>query len=153
MHPWLRVGKRFDYTIALVAIVSFLGFGFLLTRTAPIEIRWIVWILAASLVFPISLAGLLVGRWVRRKDTGATPSTTGTRRPVRLKTRINIYLVLIIVTAVSATEQAKAFLSRQLFNATIGDVFIWNFSALGVLVAIFELVEWRKRRSSARGEP
>jgi hypothetical protein len=153
MHSWLRVGKRFDYTIAVVAIASFFGAGFLLTRTAPSEIRWIVWIVTASLIFPIWLAGCVVGRWVRRRDNEAPPPTTGTHRPVRVKNRIKLYLVLAIVTAVSATAQTKIFLSRHLFYATTADVFLWNFAALAVLVAIYELIEWRMQRSSTRSEP
>jgi hypothetical protein len=55
------------------------------------------------------------------------------------------------VTAVSANEQAKAVLSRHLFAATIGGIFFWNFAALGVLVAIYELTLWRKHQPSKQG--
>jgi hypothetical protein len=151
VHPWLRVGKRFDYTIALVAIVSYFAVGFLFTRTAPIEIRWIVWILTATLVVPMYIAGLLVGRWVRRRDLGAPSRTNANRRPVSARTRLKIYLVVAGVTAVSASEQAKAILSRRLFAATISDIFLWNFAALGVLVAIYELILWRKHQPTKRG--
>src|ERR1700722_18445111 len=102
MGPWLSVGKRFEYTIAVFTVASYLIFGFILTRSAPSDIRWMAWILLATFVFPFGIVALLIGRW-RRKQISTVPTAT----LVRGRPRSKIYLVLAIVTAISATEQAR----------------------------------------------
>ncbi len=147
MGPWLRVGKRFEYTIAVFTIASFLVFGFVLTRSAPGDIRWMVWILMASFVFPFGFVALLIGRWLRRRQI----STAQTATLVDSRPRSKFYLVLAIVTAISANEQARIVRERHLFAATAADIFFWNFGALAVLIAIIELSQWRRRLLARRG--
>jgi hypothetical protein len=105
------------------------------------------WILLATFVFPFGFVALLIGRSLRRKQIStAQPATLVHSRP-----RSKIYLVLAIVTTISATEQARIIRERHLFAATAADIFFWNFGALAVLIAIIELSRWRKRLVARRG--
>lgn len=148
MHAWLRGGKRVEYTVALITVVLYLFTGFVLTRNASTQIRWSLWILAFILILPISVGGLIYGRWVRRRDLGLPQPTIEGRRLVPLKTRLKIYLALAVVTAISAIEQARVL--PRYFFATADEVFFWNFVVLSALVAIFEAIQWRARRSQSR---
>lgn len=147
MGPWLRVGTRLEYAIAVFTIASFLIFGFVLTRSAPGDIRWMAWILVATFVFPFGFVALLIGRWLRRNQvsTAQTAALVGSRR------RSKMYLVLAIVTTISASEQARIMRERRLFAATAADIFLWNFGALAALIAIIELSLWHKRLVARRG--
>ena len=144
MRPWLRIGKRLEYTMAVIAVVNSLLCGFILTRGAPVEIRWMVWIYVAGFGFLFCFAALLVGRWWRRKLGGSFVSVSQTPKLVRPKNRGIVYAVAAAVTAISATEQA----ARHLFAATTADIFFWNFAILAFLIGTLEFVEWRKRRSA-----
>jgi len=127
--------------MAVFAIATFLMFGFILARGAPGDLRWMAWLLIASFVFPFSFLALLIGRRLRQGQL-STPQSSA---PLRPRPRAKICLVLTIVTAVSAIEQARINSARHLFRATTGEIFFWNFAALAVLIAIVELSEWRKR--------
>jgi hypothetical protein len=146
MGPWLRAGRRFEYTIAVLTITSYLVFGFILTRSEPSDIRWIAWILLATFVFPFGFVALLLGRWRRKQTSTAQTAVRVTSRP-----RSSTYLVLAIVTAISATEQARINLEKHFFAANAADIVFWNFGALALLIAITELSQWRKRLLARRG--
>src|SRR5580704_1596114 len=146
MGPWLRAGKRFEYAIAVFTIASYLLFGFILTRSAPADIRWMAWILLATFVFPFGFVALVIGR-LRRKQI----STVQTPPLLRCRPRFKIYLGLAIVTAISVTEQARIIREKHFFAATGADIiFFWNFGALALLIAIIELSQWRKRLLASR---
>jgi hypothetical protein len=81
MGPWLRAGRRFEYTIAVLTIASYLVFGFTLTRSAPSDIRWMAWILLATFVFPFGFVALLLGRWRRKQISTAQTVTMVSSRP------------------------------------------------------------------------
>jgi hypothetical protein len=146
MGPWLRAGRRFEYTIAVVTITSYLVFGFILTRSAPSDIRWMAWILLATFVFPFGFVALLMGRWRRKQISTAQTAVRVTSRP-----RSGIYLVLAIVTAISATQQIRINSEKHLLAATAADIVFWNFGALALLITIIELSHWRKRLLARRG--
>ena len=65
--------------------------------------------------------------------------------------RLKVYLAATAVTIISAIEQARVAALKRGFSATTGDIVFWNFTALAVLIAVLELIEWRKR-SSASGD-
>jgi len=140
MAPWLHVGKRLEYTVAVFTVAFFFVFGFTLIRGAPGDMRWILWILAGTFVVPFCLAFLLAGRWVRRRALGSPDPAVGTARVASRKTRLLVYLVMVVVTVPSARVEARAI------PTTISRVLLWNFTILAILVAIVEFTEWRKRR-------
>ena len=144
MGPWLRIGRRLELALTLFSTLSFLLFGLIFTRRAPTNIRWMVWIYVggfctAMLVFSLALVHSLR----RRGIIAGAASTTTTHAPSK---RIKIYVAALLVTIISATEQARVVAFRQRFSATTGDILFWNFVALAVLIAAVELLEWWNRR-------
>lgn len=142
MSPWVSVGKRFESIMAVVAVALFLIGGFFLSRTAPREIRWFVWAFWAGFVFPFSFAGLLLGRWVRRRSAARPVQPAGMAEARPAKTRLLLYIFMAAITVPADRVWAKAgkwSLSRFL---------LWDFAILVLLIAIMEFMEWRKRRLS-----
>ena len=130
MDPSPRAGTRPEYA-AVITVASSL-FGFLFASRAPSNIRWIIWPLGAGM-FVFGLAFLLVGWWARR----AAPGTTWAARP---ENRLLAYLVAAILTVPSAGLQSIAA------PVPFGELLLWNFAILAILIAIAEFTEWRKRR-------
>ena len=127
-----------------VVVLLYLVSGLMLTRTAPDEIRWILWILLATLIFPL----LLVGIWLRRRLWGHPPAKGRFPGFAQRGTRLKGYVVAAIVTAISAAEQARHGMTVRRFSAKTADIFIWNFAAFAVLIATVEILEWRRKRLS-----
>jgi hypothetical protein len=130
--------------MVIAVIAYFLGGGFILTRDAPNQIRGILWILLAGLIFPLLLLGILLRRTIHKENaTGPIIRTN-----LRLRTRIVAYFVSASVTAVSAAEQVRVNLAKKLLAAAAGEIFLWNFAALVALIAICEFIAWRMRRAA-----
>jgi hypothetical protein len=115
-------------------------FGFLFASRAPSNIRWIIWPLGATM-FLFGLAFLLVGWWARRRALGSPVSAAGTTWAARRENRLLAYLVAAVVTVPSARLQSMAV------PVPFGELMLWNFAILAILIAIAEFTEWRKRRS------
>jgi hypothetical protein len=107
-----------------------------------------VWSYVAGFTFPLGAAALLVGRWRRRMLGGPQTASAKLPAPVHRNSRRVSYIAAAMVTTVSATEQARVNQAKHLFKATTGEIFFWNFATLAVLIAIVQLVEWRKGRSN-----
>jgi cation transport ATPase len=135
--------------MGLIALSSFLLFGFLLTRSAPADARWIVWILAASFIFPFCFLFLLVGRWLRRRFPPAALPASPAPRLLAAGTRVKIYAAITGATLLFVMDEARIVRTKHLFGATTRDVFFWEFVGLAVLIALGRFFEWRKRRSAS----
>lgn len=135
--------------MVVVVTAIFLAFGFVLTRSAPSEIRRIIWIILAGLTFPLLLAGL----WLRRRIWRSRAPVARSSSLVRLRTRLMAYLLAAVVTAVSTEEQARVLLAKRPSTANTMDILLWNFAGLAVLIAVLEVIEWRRRRSGAAFRP
>jgi hypothetical protein len=135
MGPWLRVGRRLEWTLSLVIILGFVVIGFIQTRAAPSgEARLIVGIYSAFCIFPLLLLGLLAARWAKRKAAKAAPPITApTRR------RLLFYAILAVVMLAADRVWAEAT-GWNLSHILLGDVAI-----LALLIAITEFQQWRKR--------
>lgn len=140
MTAWMRVGRRLEYFIAGWAVVSYMIGGFMLNRHAPPNIHVSVWLFWASFVFPFSFAGLLVGRWMRRRNAGSSAPATGTATVHPAKTRVLFYILAAGVTIPADRVWAKAT------GWSIGHILLADFAILGALIAITEIKERRKRR-------
>ena len=130
----------------MVLVVTFYFFcgGLLLTRSAPDEIRWILWLLLATLVLPPLLLGLLLRRIVQ---SGA-PYARSEVSYVRPRTRLLIYAATVLVTLIAANEEAKMFSEKKLFTLTPSQTFMLNAVILAALITVCEWIARRQRRSS-----
>jgi Na+/proline symporter len=131
-RPWLRVGKRLEITIAIIAVASFLVWSFLSTRNAPSEIHWIIWILIAGFVFPFCFASFLALSWLRRRQNTADPAKKASGPTAG--TRALSYLVLLVVTTFSALKQTSVLRGRLAPE----QIFLLNFALLAAVVALGE---------------
>jgi hypothetical protein len=159
MGGWLRTGRRLEWHVAVVSLVCFFVFGGLLTRRAPSELRWFVWMYVGGFYLVFGVCALLLVRHLRRRGhlrqrdgspdvADASPAETSVQ--VHFRKRIKIYLAAGAVTAVSATEQSNSVAFRQRFAATTGEIFLWNFAAFAVVILVAELVVWWKTHATNR---
>lgn len=139
MRRWLRMGRRFEWTMSFTAIVGFLVLGFIQTRGAQtVEVRLILWIYSAFCVFPLLCLATVAARWAQRK-TAAAPLT----RTVRTQIRVWFYAVLAIVMFAADRVWAKAT------GWSLGHVLLGDVAILALLIGITEFKQWRKRQSPA----
>lgn len=149
MGSWLRVGRRLEWVLVVFTVLCILLFGFLFTSRAPANIRWMVWIYVGGFCVVLSGFSLLLIRYLRR--SGIITGTASNASRFTHRNRLKVYLAATAVTIISAIEQARVAALKRGFSATTGDIVFWNFTALAVLIAVLELIEWRKR-SSASGD-
>ena len=95
MHPWIRVGRRLEYTVGALTIAEFLIFGFIVAERAPSNTRWFAWLVWAGFIFPFNFVALLVGRWARRRAIES--STGGTAKNRQIKIRLFVYGVTALL--------------------------------------------------------
>jgi hypothetical protein len=114
-------------------------FGFLFASRAPSNMRWMIWPVGATMFF-FSFAFLLVGWWARRRAPGSPVSAAGTTWAARRENRLLAYLVAAVVSVPSARLQSNVA------PVPSGELLLWNFAILAILIAIAEFTEWRKRR-------
>jgi hypothetical protein len=146
MGTWLRIGRRFEWTMAAAAVLCFLGFGFFLTTRAPADIRWMVWIFVAGFVFPFALFMTLTGRLMLRASRRKESPPRERQKPLGIKTRVVIYAVFLIATMISTMGEANRVLLGHFFSISGWGVVFWNLVAVSFLITICELIEWRRRR-------
>ena len=140
MRPWLRVGKRLEITIAIIAVACFLGGGIVLTGNAPGEIRWIVWIIVAGFIFPFCFASFLALSWLRLRQNASNPVKKAAAPSAGAWAMM--YLILLLVTAFSVLKQTSMFRGRL----TLAQIFLLNLVFLAAVVALAEFSSWRKQR-------
>ena len=140
MLPWLHFGRRFEYTFTAGALGCFLVGGFALSRTAPPEIRWFVWLFVAGLVFPMFFVGWLLGRRIRQRHTKPLVPPAAAAKGHPAKTRLLFYLSIVVVMVPADRVLAKAL------GISLIRLLPWDAAVFAVLIATSEVTAWRKRR-------
>src|ERR1700733_4642466 len=107
MMPWMRVGRRLEYSIASAAVVFYVVAGFVTSRNAPPGIHWFIWLFWAGFVFPFSFAGLLVGRWIRR-GSNSPGRTARAAKAHPIEARLLFYMLGAVVMIPADRICAKA---------------------------------------------
>jgi hypothetical protein len=135
----MHKGRRLEYFIVGWAVAVYLIGGFILTLRAPRVSHVFVWLVCAVFVFPLSVAGLLIGRWIRR-NSSPVKSTVGAAQARPVEARLLLYMIALVVMIPADRVWAKAT------GWSLGHILLADLTILSFLIAITEIKERRKRR-------